>query len=303
MQHFLKYIFILIFSWTITSCGDSGKTKPGPVNNRAADSIAASDSSEERDSSDNNVFPQVEYEKVFVKDADMRDSLHNAFAKTDSTYAGYRAVTCLNRKNIYHIQPGDSILIPEKLTADLILYSVFPKYYPQADTLEQIIIVSNAFQAVAAYEFGLQVRFMPTNTGRGTDPLEPGFYTLNWKDRDHRSSIDQSWKMPYTFNFDNSTGYAFHKYVLPGYPASHGCARLMIEDAKWLYEWGNGSKRDSLGNEIPRTGTPVLIIDKYDYEKWGKKGPWLYLESNRDTILPLPEEPMNFKYDKNSTPA
>jgi len=32
---------------------------------------------------------------------------------------------------------------------------------------------------------------------------------------------------------------SFHKFDLPGYPASHGCVRLPEEDAKWIYDWAD----------------------------------------------------------------
>ena len=42
-------------------------------------------------------------------------------------------------------------------------------------------------------------------------------------------------EMPYCMHF--FLGYALHgSDVLPGYPASHGCVRLFIDDARWLNE-------------------------------------------------------------------
>lgn len=39
--------------------------------------------------------------------------------------------------------------------------------------------------------------------------------------------------MPYCMFY--SDGYALHgSYNLPGYHASHGCVRILPEDAKWL---------------------------------------------------------------------
>ncbi|MFH1990536.1 MAG: L,D-transpeptidase, partial [Patescibacteria group bacterium] len=35
----------------------------------------------------------------------------------------------------------------------------------------------------------------------------------------------------------SETGYFFHQQSLPGRPASHGCVRLTMEDAKTLFYW------------------------------------------------------------------
>jgi L,D-transpeptidase ErfK/SrfK len=41
-------------------------------------------------------------------------------------------------------------------------------------------------------------------------------------------------KMPYCMFC--SAGYAVHgSYAVPGHHASHGCVRIFVEDAKWLY--------------------------------------------------------------------
>ena len=42
-------------------------------------------------------------------------------------------------------------------------------------------------------------------------------------------------KMPYCMFYDG--GYAMHgSYKVPGYHASHGCVRLAVDDARWLYK-------------------------------------------------------------------
>src|SRR6056297_4044330 len=97
--------------------------------------------------------------------------------------------------------------------------------------------------------------------------------------------------MTYTWNFHKYAGSAFHKFTMPGYPASHSCARQFIGDAKWLFYWGEGTDYAN-GKPVPKSGTPVIIMDAYDFSQ-GKKGPWLYLSSNKDTILDLPEDPLS----------
>jgi len=89
--------------------------------------------------------------------------------------------------------------------------------------------------------------------------------------------------MRWYFNFSNREGLAFHEYALPGYPASHGCVRLLQRDAMWLYEWGEEWMLSSDARlELP--GTPVFIIGQYDFSS---APPWRSLEwLARDIALP-----------------
>ena len=52
-----------------------------------------------------------------------------------------------------------------------------------------------------------------------------------------------------------------------GGPMSHGCVRLVDEDAKWIYNWADGWKKGSKGfksgfGTIASPGTTVLVIGK-----------------------------------------
>jgi hypothetical protein len=59
---------------------------------------------------------------------------------------------------------------------------------------------------------------------------------------------------------------AFHAYPLPGYPASHGCIRLLERDAQWLFDWGQTWVLDATGTRVLTPGTPVVIVGRYDFE-------------------------------------
>ena len=135
------------------------------------------------------------------------------------------------------------------------------------------------------------VRFVPVNSGKEKTPTFPGRYALVWKERLRRSSLDSTWIMPFTYNFHGEAGNAFHQFEMPGYPASHSCVRQLMEDAEWLFSWGEGEKYDDKKKPLRMSGTPVIIIDYYDFNL-GRKGLWTQLESNKDTILTLPPDPM-----------
>ncbi len=203
----------------------------------------------------------------------------------------YRVLTTLNRKEIRFFRPKQPIVVPDTFVEDLRAYSVFPLEYPGAREIPKIIVVSNVYQAYACYEWGKLVRFAAANTGKKSTPTFPGRYSLQWKEKLRRSSFNENWIMPFTWNFHRLTGSAFHQFEMPGYPASHMCIRQFRVDAEWLFNWGEGPKRDSLGKIIPMSGTPVLIIDFYDFVNYPKK--WLELTSNQQKIDYLPPEPLN----------
>jgi hypothetical protein len=64
---------------------------------------------------------------------------------------------------------------------------------------------------------------------------------------------------------------SFHQFDLPGYPASHGCVRLLEEDAKWIYEWADQWTRSKADDAVVAYGTPVLIFGEFAY---GEQPAW-----------------------------
>jgi hypothetical protein len=105
--------------------------------------------------------------------------------------------------------------------------------------------------------------------------------------------LDSDWVMPYTWNFHAQAGNAFHQFVMPGRPVSHSCIRQFIDDAEWLYYWGEGAKYVNK-KKIPYSGTTVILFDIFDFSR-KRFGPWLDLISNRDGILKLPPKPMEYE--------
>jgi hypothetical protein len=83
--------------------------------------------------------------------------------------------------------------------------------------------------------------------------------------------------LPWYFNLDSQRGIAFHQYDLPGYPASHGCVRLLDEDAAWIYDWADQWTLSGDRSRVEADGTPVIVFGKYDY---GKEAPWKHLATD-----------------------
>ncbi len=243
------------------------------------------------DSATPDAFPGIAYHRVYISSRSMRDSIHRANAPHDSTMAAYRVLTTLNRCNLGYIGVGDTIITADSIVEDLRAYSVFPLSYPAGANIRKLIVISNAMQAYGCYEYGHLVRFAAANTGRESKPTLPGRYALNWKQRLRISSLNDNWKLPFTWNFQLYAGNAFHEFSMPGRPVSHSCVRQFKEDAEWLYHWGEGGRLNGNDRIIPLSGTPVLIVDMFDYSR-PKYGPWLDLTSNHDGLVSLPDAPM-----------
>ncbi len=148
-------------------------------------------------------------------------------------------VQSLNKR---HIHVGDSLVIPDA-SVDLMSASPFPIQLEVVRKIPKLVLVSRRVQAFGAYESGRLVRWGPTSTGKKSTPTPAGLYHANWKAKKRRSSVNQSWILPWCFNLDDTAGISFHQFDLPGYPASHGCVRLLEEDAKKGFTTGPTSGR------------------------------------------------------------
>jgi lipoprotein-anchoring transpeptidase ErfK/SrfK len=182
----------------------------------------------------------------------------------------FKLVLKINRLDRKHLRSGTTLIIPDA-SADLSSVSPLPLKLESARSISKMLLVSRQAQAFGAYEFGKLVRWGPTSTGKKSTPTPSGLYHTNWKARESRSSVNQSWILPWCFNIDNIKGVAFHKFDLPGYPASHGCVRLLEEDAKWIYDWAEPWLLSKPDRSILAYGTPVIIFGDYSY---GEKAPW-----------------------------
>jgi hypothetical protein len=151
----------------------------------------------------------------------------------------------------------------------------------------KILIFSYPVQAFAAYEYGTLVRWGPTSLGKRSTPTPTGLYFTNWKAKETISTVNEEWVLPWAFNIDNFNGISIHQFELPGYPASHSCARLLEADAEWIYYWADQWILTKDGEKIRAYGTPVIIYGKYDFHS---PRPWKLLYENKDADKIKPEE-------------
>jgi hypothetical protein len=179
---------------------------------------------------------------------------------------GFEAILKINRVDRRHIRVGDSLLVPNP-QSKMNDSAPFPTQLEIARNIPKLILVSRRVQAFAAYESGTLVRWGPTSTGKKATPTPAGLYYTNWKAKSRRSSVNQSWILPWCFNLDDTEGISFHQFDLPGYPASHGCVRLLEQDAKWIFDWADQWTLSRTDQSILAYGTPVVVFGDYNYNQ------------------------------------
>lgn len=198
----------------------------------------------------------------------------------------FAATLKINRLDKKHLRGGEWLVVPDS-NADAANASPFPPAIEAARSISKLILVSRREQAFGVYESGKLVRWGPTSTGKKSTPTPAGLYHANWKARETRSSINASWILPWAVNIDNRSGVALHQFDLPGYPASHGCVRLLEADAKWIYDWAEPWMLSKTSHSLLAHGTPVVIFGDYSY---GERPPWKRLADDpAATVISIAE--------------
>jgi len=181
----------------------------------------------------------------------------------------------LNRVETVRVGPGSILLIPDSLSTDLMFYTPFPNELDLLDSIPKTVLISQRIQAFGLYENGKLLKWGPVSSGKQTTPTPNGLHYGNYKAQRKVSTVNSDWILPYYFNFMNFEGVGVHQYLLPGFPASHACVRLDMDDAKFIYNWADQWKLDARGREIEKNGTPFMVFGDYDFKS--ETLPWTAL--------------------------
>lgn len=139
----------------------------------------------------------------------------------------------VNRMDRRHISSGKNVLLPVD-TQKASKYVPVPKQLSDSRGHREVrVFLDN--QYFGAYENGSLLFWGPISSGTKSHPTWPGEFFVNYKQRHKRSIKYNNAPMPYSINYDGP--YFIHQQSLPGHPASHGCIRLLEEDAKRLFGW------------------------------------------------------------------
>ena len=219
--------------------------------------------------------PEIKYSS-FIFPSKKKDSAMEVFNKEFSNDEQY-VILALNRLDIKNKWRADTLAIPDKIDETLMSYSPFPTRLEVLKEVNKMVLFSYPIQAYALYEKGNLVKWGPTSMGSKKAQTKRGLMFANWKKELAISTVNKSWKLPYNFNIHNSLGIGWHQYDLPGYPASHSCLRLLMDDAKYLYKWADQWVLNKGGATLKANGTPVIVFGDY---QWGGKKPWKNLIEN-----------------------
>ena len=180
-------------------------------------------------------------------------------------------ILALNRLDSKNKWRADTLAIPDKIDHSLMLYSPFPTQLEVLKDVKKMVFFSYPIQAYALYENGKLIKWGPTSMGKKAAQTKRGLMFANWKKELAISTVNSSWKLPFNFNIHNTLGIGWHQYDLPGYPASHSCLRLLMNDAKFMYNWADQWILNKGGATVKANGTPVIVFGDY---QWGGKKPW-----------------------------
>ncbi|GGG25924.1 L,D-transpeptidase [Christiangramia forsetii] len=242
---------------------------------------------------------EIRYSIDSLKTKEQIDSLITTYTEGE-----LKTILALNRIEKNRLRPKRPIVIPECSSDEFNAYSPFPETVSFLQCIPKTVLISQRVQAFGLYENGELVKWGPVSTGKNSTRTPNGLNYGNYKAKRKVSTVDESWILPYYFNFMNFEGVGVHQYALPGYPASHGCVRLYMDDAKYIFDWAN--MWDVEGSKIAKNGTPFMVFGEYDY---GKGKPWINLTQNMKAndltqeeintlegyIQKYQEDPKNFK--------
>lgn len=280
----INLIFPILLLSSVIYCKKKDEVLPDSKKNSAAASVVKKDS-----------LKKIEAEKTpvkyrpFIFPSKKKDSAMAAFMEEFSEEDRY-TILALNRLDSKNKWRADTLAIPDKIDKSLMIYSPFPNHLDILKDVHKMVLFSYPIQAYALYENGTLLKWGPTSMGKKTAETKRGLMFANWKKELAISTVSSEWKLPYNFNIHNSLGIGWHQYDLPGYPASHSCLRLLMDDAKFLYQWADQWALNKGGATTKAKGTPVIVFGDY---KWGGKKPWKNLiqdsEANNISVEELTE--------------
>ncbi|MFZ4500159.1 MAG: L,D-transpeptidase [Minisyncoccia bacterium] len=195
------------------------------------------------------------------------------------------AVLQTNRIDAEHIKSGAKIVVPAAF--DSATRAPFPLEVSELSEVKKVLLISQRIQAFGVYESGKLVRWGPVSTGKQSTQTPSKLFSTNWKGKEVQSSFDDEWILKFNFNLDNKAGIGFHQYQMPGYPASHSCVRMFMEDAMWLYDWADQWILTENEQSRHAHGTPVVIFGEYEF---GKTAPWKLLPEDAQATKITTEE-------------
>lgn len=260
--------FALVLLMLVVQCKKETNSATSSTGNSAQDSASVQKEEEP-------AKPVISYTN-FVFPKNKKDSAMSAFNDKYSKEEQY-VILAINRLDLKNKWRADTLVIPNTIDSTLMAYSPFPVQLDVLKDVKKFVVFSYPIQAYAVYNNGSLQKWGPTSMGKKSAQTKRGLMFTNWKKELAISTVNKNWKLPYNFNVENHLGIGWHEYDLPAYPASHSCLRLLRDDAKWMYNYGEQWILNKGGATIRAKGTPVIVFGDFD---WDGKKPWKNLSGN-----------------------
>ncbi|WP_331562140.1 L,D-transpeptidase [Chlorobium sp.] len=247
---FLSLFLIFFLSAFRTAAGASGQTATAQLSREAslsdsapigqpafaaqelsaADSLKAVSVPDPEEKKNDSKTAQPVPEGFVLQKLKKAEALSNYCGRDSLCQSIYMKVNRIDRKLV---PAGRAVLMPVDLQKAA-RYIPVPELLTDGRGAREIRVFLSS-QYFGAYESGKLVFWGPISSGRKTYPTHPGRFFVNYKQRHKRSIKYDNAPMPFSINY--YSGYFMHQQSLPGYPASHGCVRLLMTDAEKLFNW------------------------------------------------------------------
>jgi len=169
----------------------------------------------------------------------------------DSNFYFYRQqIALINRLEPMAVVDGaDSLSTDVKFIYVPLNFSIRPQILParfnHLSQTPKYILIDVGQQCLGLYDYGRLTHQFPISSGRSGTPTKK--FTILSKEHDHYSTkYDNAW-MPYSLRLYGN--YFIHGGILPSYAASHGCVRMIYENAVFVYNWA-------------QVGTPGEVVSR-----------------------------------------
>jgi hypothetical protein len=174
----------------------------------------------------------------------------------DHNFHFYRQrIALINRLEPMAVVEGeDNLSTDVKFIYVPLNFSIRPRILPERigtiSRLPQFILIDLRQQCLGLYEYGKLIHLFPISSGKDGTPARK--FSILSKEKDHYSTKYENAWMPYSMRLFGN--YYLHGGILPSYAASHGCIRLIYENAIFVYNWA-------------KIGTPGEIINRWAPKK------------------------------------
>lgn len=112
---------------------------------------------------------------------------------------------------------------------------ILPEWLESAENLPKFILIDLDKQCLGLYEYGNLVDQFPVSSGDHGTPARK-FVILSKELNHYSTEYNMAW-MPFALRLFGN--YYLHAGILPGYAASHGCVRMIYENAVIVYNWAD----------------------------------------------------------------